>query len=72
MSMYKSWWKSIYTKIIMKSNYKNTQNKWQDNYAKWFIELKKIFQINKFSRNFKWFYKKWFWINDFNLFIYKT
>ena len=24
-----------------------------------------------FSRNFKWFYKKWFWINDFNLLIYK-
>ena len=41
MSMYKSWWKSIYIKIMMKSNYKNTQNKWQENYAKWFIELKK-------------------------------
>ena len=41
MNMYKSWWKSIYTKIIIKSNYKNTQNKWQENYAKWFIELKK-------------------------------
>ena len=60
MSMYKSWWKSIYTKIIMKSNYKNTQNKWQDNYAKWFIELKKIFQINQFSRNFKEFCYKQF------------
>ena len=37
--MYKSWWKSIYIKIMMKSNYKNTRNKWQKNYAKWFIEL---------------------------------
>ena len=34
-----------YTRIMMKSNYKNTQNKWQEDYAKWFIELnkKKIF-----------------------------
>ena len=39
--MYKSWWKSIYTKVMMKSNYKNTQNKWQEDYVKWFIELKK-------------------------------
>ena len=40
-------------KIMMKSNYKNTQNKWQEDYANWFIELiKKIF----FSRNFKGIY----------------
>ena len=33
------------TTIIIKSNYKNVQNKLWDNYAKWFIELKKkIFQ----------------------------
>ena len=45
MSMYKSWWKSIYTKIMMKPNYNDTQNKWQKDYANWFIELiKKIFE----------------------------
>ena len=50
MSMYKLWWKSIYKKIMMKSNYKNTQNKWQEDFANWFIELiKNIF----FSRNLK-------------------
>ena len=40
--------KSIYTKIMIKSNYKN---KWQENYAKWFIELnkKKIFKRISFS-----------------------
>ena len=33
------------TTIIIKSTYKNVQNKLWDNYAKWFIELKKkIFQ----------------------------
>ena len=47
MSMCKSWWKSIYTKIIMKSNYKNKQNKWQENYAIWFIELNKKNDIKK-------------------------
>ena len=26
-------------KIMMKSNYKNTQNKWQEDYENWFIEL---------------------------------
>ena len=44
---------------MMKSNYKNTQKKWQNDYAKWFIELnkKKIFKKKKeFSRNFKGFY----------------
>ena len=56
MSMYKSWWKSIYTKIMMKSNYKNTQNKKQDNYEKWFIELNKKYIKKKFSRNLKGFY----------------
>ena len=45
MSMYKSRWKSIYTKIMMKPNYNDTQNKWQEDYANWFIELiKKIFE----------------------------
>ena len=39
INMYKSGWKSIYTKIMMKSNYKNTQNKWQMNYENWFIDL---------------------------------
>ena len=45
---------------MIKSNYKNTQNKWQEDYAKWFIELnkKKTFKKKKFSRNFKGFYKK--------------
>ena len=47
MSMCKSWWKSIYTKIIIKSNYKNTQNKWQENYAIWFIELNKKMILKK-------------------------
>ena len=28
-----------YTQIMIKSNYKNTQNKLQEDYAKWFIEL---------------------------------
>ena len=40
---------------MMKSNYKNTQNKLQENYVKWFIERKKIFKKNQFSRNFKEF-----------------
>ena len=49
ISMYKSWWKLIYTKIIIKFNYKNTQNKLQEDYTNWFIELikRKIFK--------KWF-----------------
>ena len=47
MSMCKSWWKSIYTEIIMKFNYKKTQNKWQENYATWFIELNKKNDIKK-------------------------
>ena len=28
-----------YTRIMMKSNYKNTQNKLQEDYVNWFIEL---------------------------------
>ena len=45
MSMYKSWWKSIYTEIMMKPNYNDIQNKWQEDYTNWFIELiKKIFE----------------------------
>ena len=31
----------MYTKITIKYDYKNIQNKWQDNYAKWSIELNK-------------------------------
>ena len=57
MSMYKLWWKSIYTKIMIKPNYKNTRNKWQEDYANWFIELikKKIQEISKeyIKNNFK-------------------
>ena len=33
--------KKQYTQIMMKSNYKNTQNKQWENYAEWFIELNK-------------------------------
>ena len=68
MSMYKSWWKSIYTKIMIKPNYKNTRNKWQEDYANWFI---KPIKKNIFLRNFKGVYEKQFQINYFNLFIYK-
>ena len=58
---------------MMKSNYKNTQNKLQEDCANWFIELIKKGYLKKitFPKNFKGFYKKWFWINGFNLFIYK-
>ena len=51
MSMCKSWWKSIYTKIMMKSNYKNTQNKWEKDYANWFIELIKKMILKKIVFN---------------------
>ena len=49
--------------MMMKSNYKNTQNKWQEDYAKWFIELKKI-KKNSFQEISKDFIK-----NDFELLI---
>ena len=39
--------KSIYIKIIMKSNYKNEQNELRDNYANWFMQ-KLVFK--KFQR----------------------
>ena len=52
MSMYKSWWKSIYTKIMMKSKYKYIQNKWQRDYANGFIELiKKIYSKKLFFKD---------------------
>ena len=39
---------------MTKSNYKNAQNKWQENYVKWFIELKKYISkelvFKKFQR----------------------
>ena len=50
--MYKSWWKSIYTKIMMKSKYKYIQNKWQRDYANGFIELiKKIYSKKLFFKD---------------------
>ena len=68
MSIYKSRWKSIYTKIMMKSNYKDIQNKLQEDYANWFIELikKKYLKKISFQEISKDFIK-----NDFDLFIYK-
>ena len=40
-------------KMTIKSNYKNTQNKWQENYANWFIELiKKLYFFQKISKEF--------------------
>ena len=57
---------------MIKSNYMNTQNKWQENNAKWFIELKKyILRESVFKKFQRIFFKKQFSINDFNLFIYK-
>ena len=58
---------------MMKSNYKNTQNKLQEDCANWFIELIKKRYLKKISflKNFKGFYKNNFEFNDFNLFIYK-
>ena len=51
---------------MMKSNYKNTQNKLQEDCANWFIELIKKGYLKKitFSKNFKGFYK-----NDFEVMI---
>ena len=70
MSMYKSRWKSIYTKIMMKSNYKNTQNKWQEDYANWFIELINIYIYIYIYIYFQEISKE-FIKNNFKLFIYK-
>ena len=55
---------------MIKSNYMNTQNKWQENNAKWFIELQKYILRESVFKS-KNFFKKQFSINDFNLFIYK-
>ena len=51
---------------MMKSNYKNTQNKLQEDCANWFIELIKKGYLKKitFPKNFKGFYK-----NDFEVMI---
>ena len=45
---------------MMKSNYKNVQNKWQADYANWFIELitKNIFQKLVFKKFQKILLKK--------------
>ena len=60
----------------IKSNYKNAQNKWQEYYAKCFIEMMIIIIIiiiiSKNNNNFQEISKDFIkrnWINDLNLFI---
>ena len=54
---------------MIKTNYKNAQNKLLENYTKWFIELIKKWYLKKISflEISKDFIKK-NWINNFNLF----
>ena len=68
--MYKSWWKLIYTKYwwnLITRIYKIND----EELCKTVYWTKKIKFKKWFSRNFKGFYGEWFWINDYNLFIYK-
>ena len=60
----------MYTKITIKYDYKNIQNKWQDNYAKWFIELNKKKILKKIV--FKKFQRIWLKmiLNEWFQFIY--
>ena len=63
------WYESKYTQVMVKSNYKNVQDKWHENHTNWFIKLiEKIFQNLVFLMKFQ-IIKKTI-LNEWFLFIY--